>query len=80
MGNERMSTLLPEGTEPIATAPKDGQEVYLEMPCKWVRAYWDEDLKTWVLSRQYQLDTIKNPEHWRRVPPPERMGNYWERK
>jgi hypothetical protein len=54
--------------QPIETAPKDGREVYLELRTRWVKAYWDADLKTWVLSRQYQLDTFNDPERWQPVP------------
>ncbi len=64
MGNHRMS-------EPIETAPKDGTEVYLELTTKWVRGYWDDELKTWVLSRPLHIETLKHTGRWCAVPRPE---------
>jgi hypothetical protein len=54
--------------ESIETSPKDGTEVYLELQTKWVKAYWDDKLKTWVLSYPFHLETMKRPDRWQPVP------------
>jgi hypothetical protein len=50
----------------MATAPKDGTEVTLPLTFpNGVRAYWDEDLKYWVLSRPLHIEAIFHPDQWR---------------
>jgi hypothetical protein len=53
--------------QPIVTAPKDGTEVRLRLNLQSVKAYWDDDLRTWVLSRPLHMESIRDPEKWRPV-------------
>jgi hypothetical protein len=47
---------------PIAQAPKDGTTVILQVRIpNGVRAYWDRELKTWVLARPLHLESIRDP-------------------
>lgn len=52
-----------EKWQEIELAPKDGSEIYIEIGGK-TRAYWDEELTTWVLSKPYHLEAVKRPRRW----------------
>lgn len=52
-----------DGSRPIAEAPTDGSEIYIAIGGK-VRAYWDDELKTWVLSRPYHVEAVRQPDEW----------------
>lgn len=49
--------------QPIETAPKDGSVVRLRLN-GGVRAYWDNELQTWVLCNPMHIESIRNPRHW----------------
>ena len=57
--------------QPISTAPKDGTEVKLRLHGS-LRAYWDDELNGWVLSRPFHMESFNNPRHW--MPVPEDLG------
>jgi hypothetical protein len=44
----------------IENAPKDGSEVLLPLEFK-ARAFWCSDLKTWVLSYPFSVESIRSP-------------------
>jgi hypothetical protein len=51
--------------KPMDTAPKDGTTV--RIPLRFplgVRAYWDDDLKTWVLAHPLHIESIRDPDYW----------------
>jgi hypothetical protein len=47
------------GWRPMNEAPKDGTEIRLclEFP-SGVHAYWDDELKRWVLSRPLHIESL----------------------
>lgn len=48
----------------IENAPKDGREVLF--PIEFTgRAYWDDELKRWVLSYPLHMDFVSNPSRYR---------------
>jgi hypothetical protein len=52
---------------PMSEAPKDGTQVRLRLDfIHGVPAYWDDDLKTWVLSRPLHMESIKEPQGWKK--------------
>ncbi|TAL02650.1 MAG: hypothetical protein EPO08_06460 [Rhodospirillaceae bacterium] len=44
----------------IAGAPRDGTEVYIEVGGR-CRAYWDAELRTWVLSHPFNVESVSHP-------------------
>jgi hypothetical protein len=52
--------------QPIETAPKDGSLITVRMPEWQSRVYWDDDLKTWVLTSPTHLESINKPKEWRK--------------
>lgn len=56
-----------EGWEPMATAPKDANEIVILLPIVEAKAYWDHDLQTWVLSMPVSIETVGQPIGWRRA-------------
>jgi hypothetical protein len=61
-----------DDAQPIETAPKDGSEVYIAVGGK-ARAYWDDELQAWVLSRPLHVESVRSPHEWWPVPPPRRI-------
>ena len=55
--------------QPIETAPRDGTEVLLPLYDS-LRAYWDEELKRWVLSKPLHMESVANPTQWKPLPEP----------
>jgi len=54
---------------PIDSAPRDGTEVYLHLNFpNGVPAYWDRELKTWVLCRPLHIESLREPKAWRPKP------------
>jgi hypothetical protein len=50
----------------IANAPKDGTVVILPVAFKnGVRAYWDGELKLWVLCQPIHIESIRQPRGWK---------------
>lgn len=49
---------------PIVCAPRDGSVVLLPVN-GWVRAYWDNELQTWVLCHPLHIESIRDPDRWR---------------
>lgn len=56
-----------EDWQSMETAPKDGTEIYIEVGGK-CRAYWDDELRTWVLSRPVHVESVHHPRRWLPVP------------
>ena len=57
--------------QPIETAPRDGTEVRLSlMGFDSVKAFWDEKLQVWVLSRPIHMEKLINPPYWKPLPEP----------
>jgi hypothetical protein len=51
----------------MSEAPKDGTQIRLRLDfAHGVPAYWDDDLKTWVLSRPLHMESIKDPKGWKK--------------
>lgn len=50
--------------QPMASAPRDGSVVLLPLS-GWVRAYWDNELETWVLCHPLHMESIRDPSSWR---------------
>lgn len=48
----------------ITSAPRDGSTVLLPVN-GWVRAYWDNELQTWVLCHPLHMESICDPLWWR---------------
>jgi hypothetical protein len=48
---------------PMKTAPKDGTAVVIQLTTT-ARAYWDEELKTWVLCRPMHIESVREPKGW----------------
>lgn len=53
---------------PIMDAPKDGSEIYIRISGKY-RAFWDDEMKAWVLSTPVHIESIRNPIEWWPVTP-----------
>jgi len=52
--------------EPGDTAPKDGSEIMIRLD--WaVRAYWDKELKRFVLVTPIHHEVISKPQGWKPV-------------
>jgi hypothetical protein len=58
----------------ISSAPRDGSDVYLPLEWTRVRAYWCDDLKTWVLARPLHLESIRDPKQWMPLPETKRAN------
>jgi hypothetical protein len=55
-----------EKWKPMLDAPRDGSLITVRMP-KWeARVYWDDELRTWVLTSPRHLESIARPEGWRK--------------
>jgi len=68
----------PEGWQPIATAPKDGDLLLLYSERDGVRAgYWDDNAMLWVSeASQYFTACRTSPTHWMPLPsPPKDSGD-----
>ncbi len=70
--NAAVAAALASSPEPASawqtmeSAPKDGGEVLLQLTFRnGVRAYWDEQLQTWVLSVPCHIESLSRPEGWR---------------
>ena len=48
----------------IETAPKDGSTVCLRLSGA-VAAYWDAELRTWVLCHPLHIESIRSPQEWK---------------
>lgn len=48
----------------IENAPKDGRDVLFPIEFA-TRAYWDTDLKRWVLRQQLKMDYVPHPTRYR---------------
>lgn len=55
--------------DPDHPAPMDGSEVYLDILAMKVKAFWDGDLKLWVLSRPVHIESILAPTRYQLVQP-----------
>ncbi len=54
----------PQDVSARVPPPKDGTEISIRLN-GWVPAYWDDELKTFVLSRPLHMESISEPEAWR---------------
>jgi hypothetical protein len=50
---------------PIATAPKDGSEIIVQLPGGEARAFWCDDLKAWILSQPIHMERPHGATGWR---------------
>lgn len=48
----------------IEDAPKDGSEVWLQLDTK-IRAFWCDDLKRWVLSSPWHMESYHSPKKFK---------------
>lgn len=51
--------------QPIETAPRDGTAIILDIGPGRARAYWDEELRTWVLCHPLHMESVREPKGWR---------------
>lgn len=52
----------------IREAPRDGTEIYIEVGGK-CRAFWDDELQTWVLSQPIHVESVRLPRRYLPVSP-----------
>lgn len=58
-----------DGWRDGTAAPRDGSEIWVKLPGDGrVRAYWDDELRTFVLSRPLHVESVSEPAGW--LPPP----------